>query len=86
MIGLAFDHCGMERVHFKVDVRNEASMKAVLALGAQHEGTLRRHIKMPDGIYRTSAVYSILKQESARVRALIRVMLDEQAQANTASP
>ncbi len=55
--------CGAERVEFKTDARNARSRAALRKLGAVEEGILRHHMLLPDGSYRDSAYFSILRGE-----------------------
>jgi N-acetyltransferase len=64
----AFDDLGAGRVTLKTDARNERSLAAIARLGAVREGTLRRHLRMPDGYIRDSVVFSILRDEWPAVR------------------
>ena len=63
---LMIDHAfanGFTRIEFRVDTRNKRSMAAVLKLGAQHEGTLRRNRITWTGYVRDTAVFGLLKEE-----------------------
>lgn len=64
----AFDQLGIDRVHIQADVRNARSRRAIEALGASFEGVLRRHLVLPDGSSRDTAVYSILVDEWPSLR------------------
>lgn len=64
----AFEVLGANRVHFKVDSRNERSLRAMAKLGAVREGTLRRYQVRPDGFARDSVMFSILADEWPTVR------------------
>ena len=55
--------CGANRVEFKTDARNARSRAALRKLGAAEEGILRHHMLLPDGTYRDSAYFSILRGE-----------------------
>ncbi len=57
------------RVMLKTHHMNKHSQAAISKLGASYEGTLRRHIIMPDGSFRDTMVYSILDSEWAGVKA-----------------
>ncbi|MGW3073617.1 GNAT family N-acetyltransferase [Kitasatospora sp. NPDC001132] len=59
----AFEDLGMGRVFWKTDARNERSRTAIQRLGAQYEGTFRRHRRRPDGTWRDSAYFSMLADE-----------------------
>ena len=64
----AFDH-GFGRVKLQADALNSRSRAAILKLGAQFEGILRRRIPRADGSWRDTAVYSILIDEWPAVRS-----------------
>ncbi|MEO8261067.1 MAG: GNAT family protein [Pseudolysinimonas sp.] len=68
MLGLAFSR-GYGRVKLQADERNERSRGAMLKLGAQFEGIVRRDVRRADGSWRDSAVYSILTGEWPAVKA-----------------
>ena len=74
MLGLAFDH-GYGRVKLQADSLNDRSRAAILKLGATFEGIVRRDQLRPDGIWRSTAVYSILKDEWVDVRAGLEARL-----------
>lgn len=69
LMSRAFDDLGAERVALRTDARNVASRGAMLKFGAKEEGTLRHHLLMPDGAWRDSVYFSVLRDEWARVRA-----------------
>ena len=64
----AFDDLGAGRVALRTDARNDRSQAAIARLGAVREGTLRRHLRMPDGYIRDSVMFSILRDEWPAVR------------------
>jgi len=68
-LGYAFDELGATRVALKTDGRNLRSQAAIERLGAQREGTLRRHVRMPDGFIRDTVYFSILDDEWPAVKA-----------------
>lgn len=68
LLGLAFDH-GYGRVKLQADARNERSRAAILKLGAQFEGVVRRDMRRADGSWRDTAQYSVLADEWPAVRA-----------------
>ena len=74
-LGYAFDELGATRVALKTDGRNERSQAAIERLGAQREGTLRRHIRMPDGFIRDTVYFSILSDEWPAVKARLEERL-----------
>ena len=68
MLGAAFD-AGAERVELKTDALNTASRAAILKMGATFEGIHRRHMIRPDGTFRDTAWYSVIRQEWPQVKA-----------------
>jgi RimJ/RimL family protein N-acetyltransferase len=60
--------CGAERVELKTDARNARSRAAILKLGASFEGIFRRHLLLPDGHWRDTAWFSILRDEWPTVK------------------
>lgn len=68
MLRHAFETLGAVRVQLKTDGRNEQSKQAIARLGAQYEGTLRKHIITPAGFVRDTVMYSIVEDEWPRVR------------------
>lgn len=75
LLAHAFDELGYERVQLKTDARNEHSQAAIRKLGATCEGTLRRHMRMPDGFMRDTVMFSILRSEWPQVRAQLDARL-----------
>lgn len=75
MLAHAFG-CGAERVELKTDAMNARSRAAILKLGAQFEGIHRRHMRRPDGTWRDTAWYSVLRPEWPAVEAGLRARLD----------
>ncbi|WP_370633961.1 GNAT family N-acetyltransferase [Deinococcus sp. RIT780] len=65
----AFEVLGAGRVQFKVDARNERSLRAMTRLGAVREGVLRAYQRRPDGFTRDSVVFSVLASEWPAVKA-----------------
>jgi len=74
-LGYAFDDLGATRVALKTDGRNLRSQAAIERLGAQREGTLRRHVRMPDGFIRDTVYFSILAEEWPAVKARLEERL-----------
>ena len=69
MLTEAFEVHKIERLTIKTDSINERSKAAILRLGATFEGTLRHHMRRPDGTWRDSAYYSILRSEWPTVKS-----------------
>ena len=57
------------------DGRNIRSQAAIERLGAQREGTLRKHIRMPDGFIRDTVYFSVLAAEWPAVKASLEERL-----------
>ncbi len=72
----AFETLKCERVQLKTDGRNLMSQAAIRKLGALHEGTLRRHMRMPDGYMRDTVMFSILRDEWPAVNAGLIARVD----------
>jgi len=68
MLAHAFDTLGALRVEFKTDSLNERSRRALLAIGAAEEGTLRNHMVTDTGRRRHSVYYSVIDDEWPQVR------------------
>jgi N-acetyltransferase len=66
----AFDRCGMQRVEFKTDARNERTRAALLKIGAQFEGIARKHMMLPTGP-RDSAWYAVTEDDWPEVKAAL---------------
>jgi len=69
MLTHAFETWNYVRVELKTDVLNEKSQKAMLRLGAQKEGVLRRHLITDAGRIRDTVYFSILDSEWQTVKA-----------------
>jgi N-acetyltransferase len=65
----AFEILGAVRVSFKTHHSNLRSQSAIAALGAKHEGVFRNHMIMPDGSFRHSVWYSVIREEWPEVKA-----------------
>jgi RimJ/RimL family protein N-acetyltransferase len=74
-LSYAFDELGATRVALKTDGRNLRSQAAIERLGAVREGTLRRHLRMPDGFIRDTVYFSILSEEWPPVKARLEQRL-----------
>lgn len=72
----AFETLGMIRVQLKTNAHNERSRTAILRIGAQFEGVLRKHaIRAHDGSVRDTAMYSVTDDEWPRVKDRLERML-----------
>ena len=69
MLRHAFETLGCISVEIRTHARNDQSRAAIERLGAKLDGILRRHMIMPDGHVRDTAVYSIIHDEWPTVKA-----------------
>lgn len=67
LLDRAFDS-GFGRVKIQADAVNVRSRRAIEALGASYEGTVRRDKMRLDGTWRDTALYSLLVDEWPEVR------------------
>jgi N-acetyltransferase len=77
LLGHAFDALGCIAVEFRTHRFNQQSRRGIERLGAQLDGILRNHQRMPDGTLRDTAVYSITQHEWPTVRTHLRWQLDK---------
>lgn len=73
----AFEEWNAVRVQLKAEAINKRSHRAILRLGATHEGTLRNFRIRPDGELRDVAFYSILSREWPMVKERLLMFLDQ---------
>ncbi len=69
-----FETLGCVRVALKTDARNVRSQEAIARLGAEREGTLRKHMNVK-GYQRDTVYYSILDTEWPAVKARLAARL-----------
>jgi N-acetyltransferase len=67
--------CGAQRVELKTDARNTRSRAAMAKMGATFEGIHRQHMLRPDGTWRDTAWYSVLRDEWAAVKVGLKARL-----------
>ena len=80
MLSEAFETRAVERVTLKTDSMNQRSRNAIMRLGASFEGILRHHMLRPNGTWRDSAYFSLLKDEWPRVKANLQNKLERAAE------
>lgn len=61
-IAKAFDEFGAHRVYGRIPARNEVAKRTVAGLGWKHEGTMRAHLRRPDGVD-DCEVWGLLREE-----------------------
>jgi RimJ/RimL family protein N-acetyltransferase len=75
----AFEALGCNAVEFRTNWFNHDSRNAIARLGAKQDGVLRSHMRMPNGTYRDTVVFSILAGEWPTVRRHLRFKLEQHA-------
>lgn len=76
MLRQAFEAWGALRVQLKTDANNASSRAAILRLGAQFEGVLRKQmLRAHDGYERDTAMFSIIRPEWPAVKAGLEAKL-----------
>ena len=63
LLTYVFEEWGLERLEFRADAKNAASIAAMKAIGCVEEGILRNHMPTAQGGRRDSIILSILKDE-----------------------
>ncbi len=71
----ALEDCGLQRVEFKTDRRNERTRAALLKIGAEFEGIHRKHMMLPSGP-RDSAWYAITEDDWPAAKKNMLARLD----------
>ena len=64
----AFEAWQCIAVEFRTNWFNERSRAAIARLGAKQDGVLRNHMRMPDGSFRDTVVFSIIESEWPAVK------------------
>ena len=77
LLGHAFESLGCIAVEFRTHRFNQPSRRGIERLGAQLDGILRHHQRMPDGTLRDTCVYSITQAEWPTVKTHLRWQLDK---------
>ena len=75
MLAHAFEVWSCLAVEFRTHRLNRQSRRAIERLGAQLDGILRAHLKMPNGTIRDTAVYSITAADWPATRAHLDALL-----------
>lgn len=77
LLGHAFEALQCIAVEFRTHRFNQQSRRGIERLGAQLDGILRNHQRMPDGTLRDTCVYSITADEWPTVKTHLRWQLDK---------
>jgi len=78
LLSHAFEKLDAIAVEFRTHWHNHKSREAIARLGAKQDGVLRNHIKLPDGSYRDTVVFSIINIEWPAVRQSLLFKLNQQ--------
>lgn len=84
MLRHAFERWQLERVQLITDVLNSKSRSAIVRIGGQQEGILRRHMVMRDGRVRDSVCFSIIASEWPDAKRSLQAKLASRAAATAA--
>jgi len=72
----AFENLGAGVVELRTRYMNIRSRAAIARLGAKQDGILRNHMKLPDGGYRDTVVFSIIESEWPAVKRNLQFLLE----------
>lgn len=72
----AFEVLDCAAVEFRTSWFNHASRAAIARLGAKQDGVLRNHMRLADGSYRDTVVFSIIANEWPMVRRHLQYKLE----------
>lgn len=75
LLTFCFETLGANRVQLKTQHNNKRSWKAIEKIGGTYEGILRQHMLKDDGSYRSSAYFSILREEWPEVKPRLTQLL-----------
>lgn len=73
----AFETLGCAVVEFRTSWFNHASRNAIARLGAKQDGVLRKHMRLADGQYRDTVVFSIIDGEWPMVKRHLSFKLEQ---------
>lgn len=75
MIDHALHEFGAMRVQLKTSSKNEQSQRAMTNIGLTREGTLRNHLKLPNGTWRDTVFFSCIPEDWPRVKATLENLI-----------
>ena len=76
LLTFSFETLLANRVQLKTQHDNIRSRKAIEKIGGVYEGILRQHMLKDDGTFRSSAYFSILKEEWNTVKPKLQSLLE----------
>ena len=74
----AFETLGAQRVELRTDALNRRARRAILKLGAEEEGVLRRHMVMRGGRVRDTVQFAVINESWPAIKAALRARIAEQ--------
>jgi RimJ/RimL family protein N-acetyltransferase len=77
LLTFCFESLGTNRVQLKTQHDNMRSRRAIEKIGGKYEGIIRQHMLKDDGTFRSSAYFSILKEEWEEVKNLLQKKLED---------
>lgn len=75
ILNYCFEVLKTVRVQFQTDEKNLRSRGAIQKIGARYEGTLRKERRKEDGIFRNTAMFSIIDDEWPDVKQMLEQRL-----------
>ena len=76
LLTFCFESLDANRVQLKTQHDNIRSRKAIEKIGGKYEGIIRQHMLKDDGTFRSSAYFSILKEEWPTVKPKLKSLLE----------
>ncbi len=76
LMTFSFEKLKANRVQLKTQHDNERSRKAIRKIGGIYEGVIRQHMLKDDGTYRSSAYFSILREEWGELKPRLEKQLN----------
>ncbi|MDZ4812825.1 MAG: GNAT family protein [Pseudomonadota bacterium] len=73
----AFEVLSASAVEFRTSWMNQRSRMAIARLGAKQDGVLRNHMRLAEGGYRDTVVFSIIESEWLAVKRHLQFLLQE---------
>jgi RimJ/RimL family protein N-acetyltransferase len=77
LLTFCFETLDANRVQLKTQHNNIRSRKAIEKIGGVFEGVIRQHILKDDASFRSSAYFSILKEEWPAAKPRLQQLLEE---------
>jgi N-acetyltransferase len=82
----AFEVLGAGAVELRTSWMNHRSRAAIARLGAKQDGVLRNHMRLPDGGWRDTVVFSIIECEWPAVKRNLQFLLERHAAKRDGTP